>query len=182
MNRLFTTTLLAASLALSPLALRAAAPGEVDFGTFTPAASGEFVEIDLNSALISFAARLAAAQEPEAAELLKGIQRVRVNVVTLDEGNRVATGERVQRIRDDLRQTGWSSVVTAKANGGEDVMVLVKMTDAGAIDGIVVTVLEGTKQAVLVNVVGNLDPDKLADLGRRLNIDVLKRAQVAAKQ
>jgi hypothetical protein len=181
MNRLFSSSLLASTLILSPLVAGAAASGEVDFGTFKPAATGEFVEVDMNAALLSFAARIAATQEPEAAELLKGIQRVRVNVVALDDANRVETSERVQRIRQDLRQSGWSPVVTAKANSGEDVMVLVKLTEAGALDGIVVTVLERTKQAVLVNVVGNVDPDKLADLGRRLNIDVLKRAQVAAK-
>lgn len=182
MKRSLLVSLLGLSVVVAPFASFAASPGAVDFGTFKPAAKGEFVEVDLNRALISFAARIAAVQEPEAAELLQGIERVRVNVVSLDESNRADTSDRVRQIREDLRKDGWSPVVVVKDQGGEDVMVLVKMTDERGLDGIVVTVLEGTRQAVLVNVVGNINPDKLAELGRRLNIDVLKRAHVVARR
>ena len=183
MNRIFARSLLGLGLALSaPLALFAAPAGEIEFGTFTPSAKGDFVEVDLNAALISFAARVAATEEPEAAELLKAVKRVRVNVVGLDDGNRTDTSERIARIREDLGRQGWERVVTAKADKGEDVTVHVKFNDAGGLDGVVVTVLEGTKQAVLVNVVGDINPDKLVELGRRFDIDVLKRTRLAGKQ
>lgn len=168
--------------AVLPLSASAASVGEVDFGSFTPAASGEFVEVDLNPALLSFAARVAASEEPEAAELLKAIRRVRVNVVSLDEGNRADTIARIARIREDLGRQGWERVVTAKARAGEDVVVHARVNAEGGLEGLMVTVLEGEKQAVLVNVVGTIDPDKLVELGRRFDIDVLKRTQLAAKR
>lgn len=183
MKRTLLTSLLGLSLvAALPLSSLAASSGEVDFGQFMPAASGEFVEVDLNPALLTFAARVAASEEPEAAELLKAIRRVRVNVVTLDEGNRADTTERIARIREDLKGQGWERVVTAKAKAGEDVAIHAKMNEAGGLEGLVVTVIEGSKQAVLVNVVGDINPDKLVELGRRFDIDVLKRTRMAAKQ
>jgi hypothetical protein len=35
---------------------------------------------------------------------------------------------------------------------------------------------------VLVNVLGDINPDKLVELGRRFDIDVLKRTRMAAKE
>src|SRR5882672_12689077 len=64
-------------------------PGYVDFGKFLPPASGgEFVEVHIKSNLISMVARLAEKSEPEAAELLRGLKLVRVNVIGLDDSNR----------------------------------------------------------------------------------------------
>ena len=37
------------------------------------------------------------------------------------------------------------------------------------------TVMDGTKQAVFVNVVGNIKPEQLALIGDRLNIEPLKK-------
>jgi len=49
-------------------------PGYVDFGKFSPPTSGgEFVEVHITSNLISMAARLAEKNEPEIAELLRGL-------------------------------------------------------------------------------------------------------------
>src|SRR5437667_8634098 len=52
--------------------------GYVDFGTFSPPASGgEFVEVHIKSNLISMVARLAEKSEPDVAELLRGLQLIR---------------------------------------------------------------------------------------------------------
>src|SRR2546425_43163 len=61
-------------------------PGYVDFGEFSPPVSGgEFVEVHIRSNLIAMVARLAEKNEPEVAELLRGLQLIRVNVVALDD-------------------------------------------------------------------------------------------------
>jgi hypothetical protein len=43
-----------------------------------------------------------------------------------------------------------------------------------AVQGVVVTVTDGNKEAVFVNVVGNIQVDKLATIGERFGIDPLK--------
>jgi hypothetical protein len=44
-----------------------------------------------------------------------------------------------------------------------------------AVEGVVVTVLDGKKQAVLINIVGDIRPEKLGAIGERFNIDPLKQ-------
>src|SRR5438552_12816417 len=88
-------------------------PGYIDFGKFSPPASGgEFVEVHITSNLISMAARFAEKDEPEIAELLRGLQLVRVSVIGLDDENRAEVEKRVKKVRNELDAHGWERVVT----------------------------------------------------------------------
>jgi len=58
---------------------------------------------------------------------------------------------------------------------GEDVGVFLKTRGEETIEGLVVTVLDGRKEAVLVNIVGDIKPEKIAVVGEKLNIDPLKK-------
>jgi len=148
--------------------------GYVDFGKLTPSADGgEFDEVNIRSNLISMAARLASKAEPQVADLLRGIQQVRVNVLGLSDANRMDIRKRVQTIRDELDALQWERVVTVQ-NPQEDVGVWLKMRGDEAVEGLVVTVLSGDKEAVLVNIVGNIRPEKVAMIGERFNIEPLK--------
>ena len=46
---------------------------------------------------------------------------------------------------------------------------------AEAVEGIAVTVLSGDGEAVFVNIVGDIRPQQIAEVGERLNIDPLKK-------
>jgi MoaA/NifB/PqqE/SkfB family radical SAM enzyme len=119
-------------------------------------------------------ARLTKKEEPEVAELLRGLQLIRVNVIGLNEENRAEIQERVKTIRAELDAQGWESIVTAQQKN-EDVRIYLKIRGDEAVQGLVVTVLEGNKQAVLVNIVGDIKPEKLAEVGEQFNIDPLKK-------
>lgn len=148
-------------------------PGLVDFGVFDPPGTGEFVEVQIKSNLISMVARVAERSEPEIAELLGGLRFIRVNVVSLNDENRDQVLAQIQQVRKQLETTGWDRVVTV-ADKGEDVAVFMKLRGNEAVEGVVVTVLDGDKEAVLVNVAGDVRPEKLAVIGERFNIEPLK--------
>ena len=77
--------------------------GQVDFGKLAmPGNGGEFVEIQVNSNLLSLAAKLVEKQQPDAAKLLRGVQLVRVNVIGLTDENRDEMTNHVRQIRHDL--------------------------------------------------------------------------------
>jgi hypothetical protein len=153
-------------------------PGAVDFGKFTPpSAGGEFVEVHIRSNLINMAARLAEKAEPSIADMLRGLKLIRVNVIGLGDENGADVKKRVTKIREDLDAQGWERVVMAR-QAREDVCVYVKTRGEEAVEGVVVTVIEADRQAVLVNVVGNLRPEKLAEVGERFNIEPLKKLGV----
>src|SRR5258708_16353898 len=91
------------ALIATPLHAEKAAPGYVDFGKFSPAASGgEFVEVQVKSNLISMAARLAQKDQPEVAELIRGLQRIRDNVIGRDDQKRAEGEKPVKDIRREL--------------------------------------------------------------------------------
>lgn len=169
--------LLTTTLALA-LASRASAepdlPGQVDFGTFSPAGGGEFVEVNLSSATLSLAAKLVPKNETEMAKLLSGLQRIRVNVVGLTDENRDQIQMQMAKVRSTLTTQGWERIVTAQ-NKAEDVGIFLKPAGADAIAGLAVVVMDGNKEAVFVNIVGNIKMDQISAVGERLNIDPLKK-------
>jgi hypothetical protein len=168
----------AAMAALLNLNLQAGPPaaGYVDFGKITPPqAGGEFVEVHIKSNLLSMVARLTQKEEPEVADLLRGLQLVHVNVVGLDDKNRAEVLEQVEKVRAQLEAKGWERIVTAQEKN-QDVRIYVKTRGEEAVEGLAITVLDGKHEAVLVNIVGDIKPEKLATLGERLKLEPLKKA------
>ena len=185
MNYLIPNTLrlaiASAAISISAYAVKPTA-GYVDFGKFSPSASGrEFVEVHVTSSIISMAARLTQKSEPDVAELLRGLQLIQVNVIGLDDKNRADVEKRVKEIRAELDAKGWERVVTVQQKN-EDVGIYIKTRGEEAVEGLVVTVLDGKGEAVLINIVGDIKPEKLALVGERLNIDPLKKFGPALKK
>jgi len=176
--------LLKTSAAVAAFALAASAfaslknePGYVDFGKFTAEKGETFVEVNVPTALIKFAAKVSAKQEPEAAEFLANIKHVRVNVIGTTDKNREDTLARMNSVREELAGKGWERIVTAQDHG-DDVAVFTKLTAAETIEGLVVTVMAKNGEAVFVNVVGKIDADQLAKLAEDLDIEPLRKVKV----
>jgi hypothetical protein len=179
-NIRLTVAVLAAGAVLAAQSYGATEPGAVDFGTFAPAKNAQFVEVNVPSNLITMALNAAKKAEPEVAEALAQVKQIRVNVIGLTEENRGDVQKRVQDIRSQLDGKGWEKLVTA-IEKKDDVRVYIKMRNAEAVEGIVVSVLTGDKEAVLINVVGDIRPEKLAMLGDRFDIEPLKKVKIKTK-
>ncbi|MEO7599213.1 MAG: DUF4252 domain-containing protein [Opitutus sp.] len=172
------TSLVAFSIAA--LSAHAAAPGYVDIGKFKPADGCQFVEVNVHAPLLKFASAFVDKEEPEVAELIRAIKHVRVNVVGFNEKTREETTQRVEGVRHELSAQGWTEMVTVKQAGdAENVAIFVKMAENDSIEGLVVTVIDtNKKEVVFVNLVGNINPEQLATIGKRLNIDPLTHLTV----
>ncbi len=168
------------SLALTTFASAAEAQsGAIDIGQLMPSAKGEFVEINLSSAMLKFAARIAARQEPEAAELIRNLKSLRVNVVGLDDSNRDSTIEQIEGVRRKLEAQGWTKMVTVREkNGGDNVDVHVMQRGEESIDGLVVTVLDKKGEAVFVNIVGNINADQIAQIAEKFDLEPLRKVHL----
>lgn len=175
--KFITVATLALACALPGFA--ASDPGHVDFGSMPSAKGRQFVEVNLHQNLISLAARIASKQEPEVADLLRNIKQVRVNVVGLDDSNRTSVEEKMAAVRADLDARGWSPVVTVREERGENVNVHLKIGPNDVIQGLVVTVMDGRNEAVFVNIVGEIDPDKIAEIASRFDIEPLRDMKIA---
>lgn len=170
----------ASALAISSVALAAEpAPGAIDIGQLLPSAQGQFVEVNLSSGLLKFAAKIASRQDPDAAELIAGLKSIRVNVVGMDDSNRTDTIAKIEAVRRKLEAQGWSKMVTVREKAdGDNVDVHVKQRGDEDIDGLVVTVIDHKGEAVFVNIVGNINADQISKIADKYNIDALKHVHV----
>jgi hypothetical protein len=160
----------------------AAESGFVDFGKMVAPEKGEFVDITLGKGVLKFASFITKCKNADAAQLISGLSRVKVNVVGLDDSNRRQTTERMNALRETLVREGWDPIVTVRGKKQEDVAVYLKQRDGEVIDGVVVLVIDNRKQeAVFVNVVGQIKAEQLALIGEHLDIQPLKRGPVVQK-
>ena len=182
MNNLLRSSLAAATISLafivSAQAVEADA-GAIDIGQLMPSAKGQFVEINLSRAMLKFAARIAARQEPEAAELIRNLKSIRVNVIGLDDSNRTGTIEQIESVRRKLEAQGWTRMVTVREkNDGDNVDIHVKQQGEESIDGLVVTVIDRKGEAVFVNIVGNIKADQIAQIADKFDIEPLRKVHL----
>ena len=179
MKNLLRSSLAAATLSLALTASSYATEteaGAIDIGQLMPSAKGQFVEINLSTALLKFAARIAARQEPETAELIRGLKSIRVNVVGMDDTNRAGTIEKIEAVRQKLEAQGWTKMVTVREKeGGDNVDIHVKQHGEDAIDGLVITVIDKKGEAVFVNIVGNINADQLGKIADKFDIEPLRK-------
>ncbi len=182
MKNLLRSSFAAATLSLALTSFASAAEaqsGAIDIGQLMPSAKGQFVEINLSSAMLKFAARIAARQEPEAAELIRNLKSIRVNVVGLDDTNRAGTIEQIEGVRRKLEAQGWTKMVTVREkNDGDNVDVHVMQRGEEAIDGLVVTVIDKKGEAVFVNIVGNINADQIAQIADKFDIEPLRKVHL----
>jgi phosphoribosylanthranilate isomerase len=157
-------------------------PGYIDVGQLMASGKGKFVEVNLSTGMLKFAAKLCSRQEPEAAELIGNLKRIRVNVVSLDDSNRKDTVAQIDSIRQKLSAQGWTQMVSVREQeGGDNVDVHVKQRGEDVIEGLVVTVIDHNGEAVFVNIVGNISADQIAKVAENLNIEPLKKLRVKVK-
>jgi len=102
-------------------------------------------------------------------------------VIGLDDENRAEIEKRTQHIRKELDSKGWERVVTAQKKD-EDVGVYLKTHGKDTVQGVVILVTEGKREAVFINIVGDIKPGQLALLGEKLHIDPLKKAARATEK
>ncbi len=173
-NRWFTWGLavgLGALLALPAMAQEDALkafPGYVDFGELNSMFGEPTVQISIGASLLSLVGSLSAEEDPEAAELFKKLNGVRVNVFETDS---MADGavDLVRDISTKLSSSGWESVVSVNS-ADEQVRVFMKLND-GTVDGITVMAVEET-EAVFVNVIGNINPAELERVMKNFDVEI----------
>jgi hypothetical protein len=143
-------------------------PGYVDFGELGAIFGEPTVQIAIGESLLSLVGALSAEEDPEAAELFRRLNGVRVNVFETDA---MAAGavDFVKDISGQLAGRGWESVVTVNS-AEEQVRIFMKL-NGDMVDGITVMVLEDT-EAVFVNVIGNINPAELERVMDNFDVNI----------
>lgn len=160
-----------AALALPVAGLAASPELKIpDFGALHDRAT-DSVDITLDGFLLNIAKKIADKSEDEDLKILADIKSVRVRNFEFDSDGAYSNSD-IEAVRRQLNAPGWSALVQAhKREPKEDVDVYL-CTEDGKILGIAV-IASDPRSFTIVNVIGNIDIDKLAKLKGQFGIPKL---------
>ena len=136
------------------------------------------VDISLSSAMLQFAAKFMDGNDPEEAQvkkLLNGITGIYVKSFEFKSDGAWAPAD-LERIRNQLRAPQWARIVgvTSKEDG-ENAEVYVR-SENQKMTGVAILVAEA-KELTVVNIVGSIDLNSLAELGGHFGIPKVETPQ-----
>ena len=128
----------------------------------------ETVNVTLGGIVLNIAARLVGDEDPEAREVLKGLDSIEVRSFEFDSDNAYSKGD-VDIVRRQLAGPNWSRIVQAsKREDGELVDVYVCIENQKPV-GLAVIASE-PRALTIVNMIGSIDIDRLARIQGRFGI------------
>lgn len=142
----------------------------------------ETVEVTMDGPMLKWASKFLSAEDHEekkAAELVKNLKGIYVRSYEFSDEGAYSAAE-VEALRSNFRSPEWSRVVGVRSeHDGENVDVFFRLEN-GEMAGIVIIAAE-PKELTVVNIVGPLQVDQLADLGGEFGIPKLKTKPVSSK-
>lgn len=112
--------------------------------------------------------------DPEASELISKLKAVRVQIYNMTDNDQTAL-DLIAKVNEDIKTKDWLPIVSVNEKD-EKVRVFTKITD-DIMDGLVVMVINNSeerkeREAVFINIVGEIDPAQINKVTESLNIDV----------
>jgi hypothetical protein len=144
-----------------------ALPGYVDFGELSAVYGEPKVMINIGGMLLGFVSA-AAKDDPEAAEILRNLEGVRINVYEVG-GETAPAMEHLREIKGLLKAQNWEPIVQVNEDD-EQVQIFVKL-DGEGMQGLTVMAVDG-EEAVFLNILGMIDPDKLSAVMDQFDVNV----------
>jgi hypothetical protein len=141
--------------------------GFADLDSLGIADTDRVLTLSIGPALLRFAANQAG-DDPETQQLLRGLDGVRIRIYEIDgEAARVAS--RMDKMSRKLQAGGWEPVMLVRSEN-EQAHMLLKVVDQ-RICGMTVLVSDGESEAVVINLMGDLEPQQFAGVMTALDVD-----------
>lgn len=137
------------------------------------------IEINIEGALMSLIAA-AAQDDPEFSSLMAGLKAITVQAIPLKGMDEDAVRTKIGRTVRWLEDRGWKSTMRMREQG-EEAYIYLKEID-GKIAGMTLLTLEPGDEAVVINIVGRIDPAQIGRLSQRLNLPQIKQEKSPGKK
>lgn len=150
---------------------------QLDFLNKLEAKASETVDVTVDGSLLQIASKfLDKSNDPDKAQIkaiISGLKGVYVKSYEFDNAGGYSTAD-VDQIRQQLQTANWARMVNVHSRrGGGDNVDVYTMTQGDKISGLAILVAED-KELTVVNIVGAIDLDKLAELNGKMGIPDLK--------
>ncbi len=142
-------------------------PGYVPFSTLDDVYGQPKVMVNIGNVLMKFLAA-ASGSDPELSEMIKGMQGIQINVYDT-QGRKEPALKQLNEISDRLASVQWQPFI--QVNEEDEVVQMLMKTDDEVVQGLVVMVVD-REEAVFMNLVGAIDPNKLGKLMNQLDVDI----------
>jgi len=168
---------LAAALLLSACGLTAprSSDGFADLDSLGIADTDRVFALSVGPALLRFAAAHVE-DDPETQALLRSLDGVRIRVYEI-EGEPARVAARMDRMSDKLQKDGWEPVMLVRSEGDQTHM-LVKLV-GGRVRGMTVLVCDGESEAVVINLMGEIQPEQFSGVMVALDVDAAEDVRPA---
>ena len=120
------------------------------------------VDVDLSGAMLRVAAGAMEDQDAGIAELVANLERVRVQVGAPSGVDAATVAQTMAAAQATLQGAGWQKILSVEEN--DEQVYLYALESAGNISGLTVFVNEGGEEVVIVNIVGDINPETLGRL------------------
>ena len=159
---------------LSSIPAYAAEQGQIDFADLSTHYGEPKVEINLSAGLMKLIGSFANSEDPEVADILSKLESIKVRVYNLN-GEVEKANSTIDQVSRELKADKWETLVTVNNNEDNQKVRIFSKSSSDVIDGVVVMVVSPEKEggeAVFINIVGEIDPEKIGDVAKTLNIDI----------
>ncbi len=168
------TRFLFASLLLAlPLAANAQA-GKLQLPDFSSLAgkARESVDISLDGSMLQSAGQFlggsGGGNSEELKQALKGVDGIYIRVFEFDQANAYSQAD-LTGVRDQLQRPGWKKLMSVQSKE-ERIDMYMREPGGRPGDGGIAIVVSEPKEFVIVNVVGDVDPEKLRQLQGKFGV------------
>jgi hypothetical protein len=137
------------------------------------------VEINLTGPLLRMVAAATKQEDPNFSAVMASLKSIQVQVFPLKGVDAGAVKARVERAVQWLEKRGWQSTVRVRDQGQETYIYLKQSGDR--VDGLTLLSLDPKDEAVILNIVGRIDPAQIGRIGQSLDLPQLKKIPAAGK-
>jgi hypothetical protein len=131
------------------------------------------VEINIGAPILRMIAAGARKDDPGFSAVMAGLKSIQVQVFPVKGVDTGAVKSRIDRAVHWLEGHGWQSTVRVRDQGQETYIYLKQTGDR--IEGLTLLSLDPKDEAVVINIVGRIDPAQIGELGRSLDVPQLKK-------
>lgn len=131
------------------------------------------MEINLEGPLLRMVAGATRKEDPGFASVISSLQGIQVRVFPVAAAAQDSFKGKIGRAARWLEDRGWHSTMRVRERDNE-VYIYLKES-GGKIQGLTLLAVDPS-EAVVINIVGRIDPDEIGRLGQRLNMPQLEKA------
>ena len=106
--------------------------------------------------------------DPETQALLRSLDGVRIRIYEIN-GDPSKVASKMDRMHDDLEDDGWRPVMLVRSEG-ERTHLMLKST-GNQVHGLTLLTSDGFSEAVVINLIGDIQPEMFSDVMVALDID-----------